>query len=150
MCFASFRRFVLRPVAAKVIQHRASTGATDLVSNAPTQVRLSSGAPLPHGDLALYHLLESSSPEPTSFASPLLQSARINRTQLAVKPSPQQRGSACVQNENTELSGPIENYKTQLIGKQEQHTNKENLLMGVQVPRFNMIEARQTTCPRSS
>ena len=141
---ASFELLDLCPVAAKATQNRASTGATDLVSSAPTLVRLSSGAPLPDGDLALYHLLEVSSPKPTSSASPLLQSTRNNRTQLAVKQSPQEQGLACVQHKKTELSGPMEECKIQ--PKQEQDADKENLLIEGHLSRFNMIEARQTTC----
>ena len=142
----------MRAVAAKAGQHRTSTGATVLVSAAPSQVRLSSGAPLPDGELALYYLLEDSSPKPTSPTSPLLQSAKTNRTQLATKQSSQQRGLACVQQKEKELPGspgpgPIENYEIQ--PKQEQDANKENLRMGLHIPRFNMIEARQSDCPSS-
>lgn len=142
----------MRAVAAKADQHRSSTGATDLVSNAPTQVRLSSGAPRPDGELALYHLLEDSSPRPTSPTSPLLRSAKTNRSQLAVKQSPQQQGLACVQRKHKELSGsPGTKRNYEIQPKQEQDANKENLLMEVHImiPRFNMIEARQTDCPSS-
>ena len=146
MCSASFRQCGLRAVAAKADQHRASTGATDIVSDVPSQVRLSSGAPLPDGELALYHLLEGS-PKPTLSASPLLQSAKNNRARLTVKQSPQQRGLACVQQVLSGSPGPIRFCEIQ--PKQEQNAYKENLLMGVHIPRFNMIEASETACPGS-
>lgn len=144
VCCASVVQLVLRAVAVKDGAHRASTGATDLVANLPSQVRLSTGVPLPAGDLALYHSLEVFSAKPTSPASPLLQSAKTNRTQLEVKQSP---ALACVLHENRKLGGspgPTGQHDFHPSGKQEAYPDKENMLMGVDIPRFNMIEARHT------
>lgn len=144
VCCASVAQSVLRAVAVKDGPHRASTGATDLVANVPPQVRLSSGAPFPDGDLALYHSLEIFSAKPTSPASPLLLSAKTNRTQLEVKQSP---ALACVLHEDRKFGGtpgPTGQHDFHPSGKQEAYPDKENLLMGVHIPRFNTIEARHT------
>lgn len=132
----------MRGVAANDGPHRASTGGTDLVCNVPPQVRLSSGVPLPDGDLTLYHSLEVSSAKLTSPASPLLQSAKANKTDLEVNQSPV---LACVQRKNTQLGGspgPTGQQDFCPSRKREACPDKENLLMGVHIPRFNMIEAR--------
>ena len=114
----------------------------------PSQVRLSTGAGLPDGDIALYHLLGSPSPKPTSSVGLLLQSdcAKCDRPQLTVKQNPQQQALALVQNTDRGVSGspgPTASYDRQ--AKQEQSADKENMLMGLCIPRFNIIEASQIT-----
>ncbi|KAL3137444.1 hypothetical protein ABBQ32_006964 [Trebouxia sp. C0010 RCD-2024] len=127
-------------------QHRASTGATDYV---PPQVRLSIGAPvaLPDSDTAFYYLLEHRTPKRAPSASPLLPLDKPGKTQLTIKQGKQQQALAGTQHKDGGLPdahGPTTNDKSQ--SAKEQNANKENLLMGLHIPRFNIIEARHKSC----
>lgn len=120
-------------------QHRASTGATEYVQ---PQVRsLTTDVPLPDGDTAFYHLLDRPTPKATPSASPLLQVKKPDRTQLTVKQSAEQAlaGAQPKQRELPGACGPTANCKRQ--SSQEQNADKENLLMGLHIPRFNIIES---------
>lgn len=102
---------------------------------------------LPDSDTAFYYLLENPIPKPTPPASPFLQLDKPDKTQLTVKQSKQQQALAGTQHKDRglpDICGPTANYKSH--STQEKTADKENLLMGLHIPRFNIIEARHKSC----
>ena len=137
----------LTPAAAQVGQHRASTAATGVVIEVPSQVRLSTGEPLGDSSLALYQELGNSASKSKVPASPFHQAANLATQPLEISKILQHKTSSELVDLRQDRglaaeTGPaLSTPNTLFQPKNQQTTEKENLIMGLRIPRFNIIEA---------
>jgi len=137
------------PAASQNKSNRASTGAKaeDILPDPlPPQLRLSSGANRRGNHDASVCFSASA-----NFRAPSL-SPDTGTKKLSVSVQPGQEASLASlshsQVHNAQLNRSLTKGSDKLLGSQ--HADKENLSMGVLVPRFNMIEVRLLQLGRCS
>lgn len=117
----------------------------------PPRVRLSTGAPLGDCDLTLYQVLGNSNPQCTEGSLSLeLEAANLDRRQLSVAQGSDHKLSKTVDHQGRDLSAEppqLANCQnSSLQANKQQNADKENLLMHLRIPRFNIIEASSNIC----